>query len=135
MNIFEYAARNKLRFETNRGLVTVEQLFDLPLLSTGDRPNLNDVGKKIRQQLKEIDTDEDLVETTSATKQNTNLEISFQIVKYIIDLKKAEKASKEEQVKKIEEKRFYEELLVKARNKKAEGLTEEEILQKLKEFQ
>lgn len=134
MTNYEYAARNKLRFESTRGLLTTEQLFDLPLTSTGDRPSLNEVGKKIREQLKSIDADEDLVETTSSTKQNRDLEIAFEIVKDIINIKKAEKTAREEQVKKSEEKRFYEELLVKARQKQAEGLTEEQILEKIKEI-
>lgn len=30
-NIFEQAVRQKLRFQTVRGLLTVEQLWDLPL--------------------------------------------------------------------------------------------------------
>lgn len=134
MTNYEYTARNKLRFESTRGLLTTEQLFDLPLTSTGDRPSLNEVGKKIREQLKSIDADEDLVETTSSTKQNRDLEIAFEIVKDIINIKKAEKTAREEQVKKSEEKRFYEELLVKARQKPAEGLTEEQILKKIKEI-
>ena len=33
MNIFETAARNKVRFESSKGLVTVEDLFDAPLTS------------------------------------------------------------------------------------------------------
>ena len=35
MNLFEIASRKKLRIPTTKGDLTVEQLWDLPLKSTG----------------------------------------------------------------------------------------------------
>ena len=44
MNIFEYAARSKIRFQSTKGELTVEQLWDVPLRSRDDF-NLNAVAK------------------------------------------------------------------------------------------
>ena len=44
MNIFEQAARQKIRFESVLGLLCVEDLWDLPLTSLNSkRANLDDI--------------------------------------------------------------------------------------------
>lgn len=77
--MFEKATRQKLRFDTQRGLVTVEDLWDLPL--TGN-VSLNQIAIDLNRELKEA------VETTSfvtpAEPADTELQLKFEIVKHVI---------------------------------------------------
>lgn len=90
--MFAQAARLKLRFNTSKGLLTVEDLFDLPL-SKGVI-NLNDLAKAVSRQLKaeQLD-DEDFVGTK--TKSSSALQLQLDILKYVIaeKLKEVEELS------------------------------------------
>ena len=83
-NIFEYAARNKVRFQSSRGELSVEQLWDVPLRSRDDF-NLNAVAKVANESLKSA-SEENFVETTR-TPAHSRLEIVLEIVKHVIDRK------------------------------------------------
>ncbi len=48
-SMFEYATRHKLRFTSSKGELTVEQLWDAPLLS-GDGFNLNNIAKAAKRK-------------------------------------------------------------------------------------
>ena len=52
MSKFEQATRRKFRFNTSKGPITVEDLCDLPLTATNNRPNLDDLAKDLNEQLK-----------------------------------------------------------------------------------
>ena len=85
MDIFEQAARCKLRFETNRiGGILVEDLFDLPLTSKTGRPNLDDIARGLHKQLKSGD-DVSFVEPSRSS--DPVVQLSFDIVKHVIDAK------------------------------------------------
>lgn len=45
MSIFEQASREKVRFQTQVGQVSVEDLWELPLSSKANKPNLDDIAK------------------------------------------------------------------------------------------
>lgn len=90
MNIFELASRKKFRFDTSKGQVTVEDLWDLPLTSTTNRPNLDDIAKDLYKQMKE-DKEVSFVKSSAAVSADFNLiKAKFDIVKTIIDVKLAE---------------------------------------------
>ena len=89
-NLFEYAARAKLRFSSTRGDLTAEQLWDVPLRSR-DGFDLNAVAKTANAAWKAI-SEENFVETTK-TPQHTRLEMAFETVKYVIETKLAEDAA------------------------------------------
>jgi hypothetical protein len=89
-NIFEYASRNKLRFTSSRGEITVEQLWDVPLRST-DGFNLNAVAKAANEAVKVIG-EESFVETTRTT-AHTRVEAAFEVVKHVIEIKLADEAA------------------------------------------
>ncbi len=83
--MFEQATRLKLRFETAKGALTVEDLWDLPLTSTS-KPNLNDIAKGLSRYLRE--NEEDFVGT--ASKADTAAQLKFSIVKHVIAVRLAE---------------------------------------------
>lgn len=83
--MFEKATRKKLRFETPVGHLSVEDLWDLPLQGRG--ANLDDVAKGLYRKLK--DYDETSFVTKSKAKDDT-LQMKFDIVKHVIDIKLGE---------------------------------------------
>lgn len=86
--MFKKAAQLKLRFDTPKGQVTVEDLFDLPLTSTTGRVNLNDIAKGLHKALKD-ETDVDFVDT--AKRGNPTLQLKFDIVRDVITTRIAER--------------------------------------------
>ena len=127
--MFEKASRLKLRFETARGLFTAEDLWDLPLTSPRGNPNLDDIAIALNKRLKEVTTESFVTKTT---RSNEALQLSFDIVKHVIEVKLAEN---EEAKKKTEQKQRKDrilEILAHKQDKALEDLPIEE-LQKLAE--
>lgn len=89
--MFEKASRLKLRFDTTKGQVTAEDLWDLPLTSTVGKANLDDVARALHKQLKSGD-DVSFVDT--AKKSDSIVQLKFDLVKYVIEVKLAENAAR-----------------------------------------
>lgn len=85
--MFERASRMKYRFDTTKGMVSVEDLWDLPLTSGVDRPNLDDVARGLHKQLK---TGDDVSFVIKEKKSDDTTQCKFDIVKHIIDVRIAE---------------------------------------------
>lgn len=81
MNIFEQALKQKLRFDTVRGNLTTEQLFDLPLQSKSNQANLDSIAIALDTELKET-SQKSFVNNVSPNA--AVLELKLEIVKYII---------------------------------------------------
>lgn len=91
MNIFEEASRLKLRFESPRGELTVENLWDLPLSSTvANKPNLDDLAKGLNRQLKSTD-DTSFVNPKSNV--NAILQLKFDLVLHVLRTKQADNSA------------------------------------------
>jgi len=138
VNIFERATRLKLRFETGRGLVSVEDLWDLDLLPKGRSNNLNldDMGKSIRSALKEFDTEgESLVANAQATKaqnkERSRLQLAFDVIKHVIDVRVSEAKAKTDRQAVRQERADLQELLQAAERNEMAKLTPAEIKAKL----
>lgn len=106
----EYALRKHLRWPTSRGVITVEELWDLPL-SSKTNVDLDNVAKTVNKELKE--SAEESFVTPSSTK-NTELQVKLDIVKYVIKTKLDDNAKALESAKKKARK----ELLLQARENK-----------------
>lgn len=91
MNIYKYAAQRQIRFASNRGMLTVEQLFDLPLKSESGFC-LDNVAKAISAGLKSLDS-ESFVEEVKADSNKSDLEVAFEIVKDVIKTKQEQIAA------------------------------------------
>lgn len=89
--MFQQAARLKLRFITPVGNLTVEDLWDLPLTTTkANKASLDDVARSLHLQL-QSNADISFVNTNPKTDQT--IQLSFDIVKHIIDVLLAENAA------------------------------------------
>lgn len=84
---FQAASRLKLRFDTPKGQLTVEDLWDLPLTSGAGKANLDDIAKSLHRQTK---TDDVSFVTPPAAK-DASIALAFDIVKHIIGVRIAER--------------------------------------------
>lgn len=127
-NIFEYATRNKIRFDSARGQITIEQLWDVPLRAT-DGFNLDAVAKTVNQSLKDA-TEESFVSAVK-TPVRERLEATLDIVKRVIEVKLSDEAA----AKKRAENKIEKEKLLKILAEKQDGrlsdLTEKELQRRI----
>ena len=110
MEMFAFATKKKIRFETSKGLLSVEDLWDLPLTATNGRPNLDDIAKELYKKMKDENEMSFVKPTSQVNKEFNIIKAKFDIVKHIIDVKLAEA----EAAKKAKE--------TKARNQRILGL-------------
>lgn len=87
MNLFEYATRNAVRFSSIKGLITTEQLWDLPLQSKTNF-DLDSVAKSANAELKALTDDSFVATVTPPGKEQAT--IKLEIVKHVIAVKLAE---------------------------------------------
>jgi hypothetical protein len=91
--LFEKASRMKLRFASPQGFVATEDLWDIPLTSKTGRANLDDIARTYSRELK-TQGEESFV--TKPAKKDPVLEIGFEIVKRVIEVRLEEaKAAKD----------------------------------------
>lgn len=90
MSIFEQASRQKLRFDTSKGALGVEDLWDLPLTSNTGRVNLDDIARGLNVKIRE---GADVSFVNGASPSNTTLQLKFDLVLHIIKTKLAETAA------------------------------------------
>lgn len=89
--MFEKASRLKLRFETEAGLLNVEDLWDLHLKHPHN-VDLDDIAKTLSQATKES-SEESFVEEKSGA--DDRLQLAFDLVKHVISVRLKERKEKE----------------------------------------
>jgi len=94
--MFERATRLKLRFETTKGCVYVEDLWDMPLTSKNGF-NLDDLARGLSKKVKALGDDESFVKPP-VYKGGDLLELMFEIVKHVIKVKMKERDDRESEV-------------------------------------
>lgn len=124
---FEKASRQKIRFNTVQGTISVEDLWDLPLTSVRGL-NLNDIAKGISKQIKDAG-EEDFVDNVK--KPNEVLSLKLDLVKRVIEVKKDERDAAEREAARKAEKQRILELIDEKRDEKLKGKTEEELREML----
>lgn len=127
--LFIKAAKSKVRFETVRGHVVVEDLFDMPLISKSGF-SLDDLAKDLNKKVKDSE-DESFVSERST--KNTELELKFEIVKYVISVRLEENKAKLEAKAKADQRQKILGLIDKKKDESLEGLSIEELEAKLSE--
>lgn len=132
MEIFERAARCKLRFSTSIGDLVTEQLFDLPLTASGSKISLDKIAREVFGELKGIE-EVSFVETKPDPRK-VELTLALDIVKHVIESKKADAAAVENRMKKQELRRQLTEALAAKQGEAIKGMSAEEIQAKLAEL-
>lgn len=83
--MFETASRKKLRFQTNRGELSTEELWDLSVTS------LDTVAKAVNRELKASE-EESFIPTARTSRANSVLQLKLEILKHVITVKVEEAA-------------------------------------------
>lgn len=96
--MFEQSTRLKLRFESPRGLLTVEDLWDLPLTSTSagsrttiNRANLDAIAIDLHRQTRDASDVVSFVSPSAEDRTKSELALKFEIVKHVIRVRVAER--------------------------------------------
>lgn len=126
-NIFKLAAKQKLRFQTTKGPLSVEQLFDLPLDSQS-RPSLNQLYIQLSEEVKAAET-RGLMETTRKSDVNT---LRLQIVEAVFNEKRADNAAKSAELSESQKRAHIKQLIAQKKDEELAGKTVEELEAMLK---
>lgn len=126
MNIFEQASRLKLTFNTNKGQLSVEHLWDLSLES------LDTIAKAVNRELKASE-EESFVKTR--TKSNTELTLKLDILKRVIEVKLEEAETKKNKAAKGAQLALLKELQANKQLQDLQSLSTEEIAKRIAELE
>lgn len=99
MNLFEVAVRNKFRFPTTKGELTIEQVLDLPLVSRSGT-DLDTVAKGVNRELKDL-SEESFV--AKPTPRKAQLEAMLELLKQVIAERVAENEARVQAVQRQQE--------------------------------
>lgn len=127
-NMFEYATRNKIRFTSARGDLSVEQLWDVPLRSR-DGFDLDAVAKMANKALKAL-TEESFVRT-ERTPSHERAEVTMEVVKHVIQTKLDEEASAKKRADNRVEKEKLLRILAEKQDGRLSELSERELQKRI----
>ena len=130
-NLFLQATREKFRFESSKGELSVEQLWDLPLTSrTGF--DLDTVAKAVNANLKS--SNEESFVNVSNNPAVSRLQAQLEVVKAIIEVKLAQAEATKKRVEKAAERQRLMEVLHSKKDQELQGLSVEEIERRLSQL-
>ena len=106
--MFEKASRLKLRVDSSKGSLAVEDLWDLPLTSTAGKANLDAMAVALFVKVKETNE----VSFVTPKEDTSSLDrLRFDIVKHILDVKLAERDAAKIAADNREKKRQLQEII------------------------
>lgn len=92
MDMFEQASRTKLRFHSPKGLLTVEDLWDLPLqAASANRANLDAIASELHRQTRDAADAVSFVNPQAESRNAANLQLAFDIVRHVIRVRVEER--------------------------------------------
>jgi hypothetical protein len=121
--MFEKASRMKLRFETTRGNLTTEDLWDLPLTSKSGFC-LDEVAKSLNRKIKDGEDESFVVEKSE---EDNTLNLMFSIVKHIIKVRLDEIKARKNAIEAKEKKRQIMDLIEEKKKDSLKNLSIEEL--------
>ncbi|QLQ36723.1 hypothetical protein [Micromonospora robiginosa] len=128
MTIFEKATREKFRYPSTKGLLSTEQLWELPLTAKSGF-SLDDVARAVNAELKAVDTESFVA--TEANPAKATLEAKLEVVKHVIAFRLMEdQAAKAAAAKKLEKERLLA-ALGRKQDAALENLTEADLLARI----
>ena len=133
MNMFEQAARLKLRFAVGtRVNLTVENLWDLPLTNVKGE-DLDHIAIELQEKLST--NEKSFVVQQSKTKETQVNQLKFDIVKHIIDVRLEEQKVANLERQRAQEISTLKELQKQAKIRDLQNLSSEEIEERIKSLE
>lgn len=120
MNIFEQASREKLRFESDKGLIATEGLWSFSV------EKLNSMAVAVYNELKQYSETSFMRNTTKAAGQAAQ-ELRLEILKHILAAKEKEAEDRNEAATRRAKKAVLQEALLVKQNQAIQNMTKEEI--------
>lgn len=120
--MFEKASREQLRFKLSTGVVSLEDLWVLKL------EDLDKLAKSLNKELKEAE-EESFIKTR--TQSNKLLDLRFELVKHIINVRLQEAEDKKLRAEKSARRAKIEDLIAKKQDQDLEGKSVAELLKEL----
>lgn len=130
-NIFEAASRQKLRFVSNRGELSVEELWELPLTSARGT-SLDSIAIVVNRELKAMD--EESFVTSKVNIGKRALELRLEILKHIINVRQEENAAAVAKQANASRVAQLKEALAKKSEQALEGMTQEQLEAEIKQL-
>lgn len=121
-NMFERAARLKLRFPSVVGQLSVEELWSLPLQGAANRASLDSVAREINSRLKAGE-----LSFVSPTPVDSLLQLSMDIVKHIIAVRMQEASQQDLRRQRAERKQQLLALIARKEEAALEGHSLEDL--------
>lgn len=123
--MYKIASRKKLRIQTNRGMLSVEQLWDL------SKEDIGELAKSIRKRINDQkgvtgDSELDFLKPSAQTEETID-ELTFRILKDIYQTKQAEEDKAHRRVAARENNRKILELIAKKQDQELENKSIEEL--------
>jgi hypothetical protein len=117
-DMFMVASQKKLRFKSGKGLLTVEDLWDLSLES------LDNIAIELDETIQKEGRKSFVSKRSSASTEKT---LALDIVKVVIEVKQDEAEKRKDRADKRAQKEFLEKLLEEKNIESLKGLSKEEI--------
>jgi hypothetical protein len=121
---FIQATRTKLRFASTRGLLSVEDLWDLPLTSTKNQPDLDSIAVDLYTRMQ---TQPTISFVNSSPTNSPTDELALDIVKYIINIRMEEDKLKLAKAQAAQKKQQLLSIMERKQNEQLEGLSLAEL--------
>jgi len=99
--MFEKASRMKIRFESPKGNLSTEDLWDLPLTAVNNGACLDNIARDLSRKLKDSDTESFVVKSKNL---DAVLQLKFEVIKRVIEVRLNE-AEAAEKIKESKEKK------------------------------
>jgi len=128
MDIFEQAARRKLRFASSVGDLTAEQLWDLPLTHKS-RPSLDTIAIATAKELRDLG-EFSFVDVKPDPRKDA-ISLQLEILRRVIEVKMAEAAAALEAARRAERKQKILAALEKVEGSELASKSKEELLAEL----
>jgi hypothetical protein len=119
--MFEQATKQKVRFQTIKGHLSTEDLWDLPLIE------LNVLAKELNRSLKGLE-DEDFITTdTKLNREKELFQLKFDVVRHVIAVKIEERDAKTRAKELAERNKLIQEIIFNKQNAELENKSVEEL--------
>jgi len=130
--MFEKATRQKFRFNTPQGNLTTEDLWDIPLTSKTGKANLNSIALDLYKETKEASDVVSFVDDVKKVDETSKNK--FDIVKHVIQVRKAENEAVLKAKSNKERKQFLMNLLAQKETDDMQNLSKEDINKMIEEL-